>query len=263
MDKVVDYKGKRLAYQVVGNGPAVVLIHGFGEETMIWKNVTETLTDYTFIIPSLPGTGSSEMTEDMSMEGLAESIYFILKEEKVQQCVMIGHSMGGYITLAFVDQYPAMLKGYGLFHSTAYADSTEKIETRKKGISFIEEQGADPFLKTSVPNLYSPATKEENPALIEDHVTSVQNMPKAALITYYKSMIKRPDRTHLLKESPLPVLFVLGKWDTAIPLTDGLKQCHLPHLSYIHILNKSGHMGMLEEKEKSNKLLNEFLSATL
>jgi pimeloyl-ACP methyl ester carboxylesterase len=263
MDKTAEYNGKRVAYQFFGNGPAVVLVHGFGEEATIWKNVIKALSSYTVIIPDLPGTGESEVTDDMSMEGLAQSIYFILRKEGVQKCVMIGHSMGGYITLAFVDQYAPMLKGYGLFHSTTYADSTEKIETRKKGISFIQEHESYYFFKTSVPNLYSPTTKEEKPALIEEHIASVQNTSKAALIIYYESMIKRPDRTHLLNEASLPVLFVLGKWDTAVPLADGLKQCHLPHLSYIHILNKSGHMGMLEEGEKSNELLNQFLSATL
>jgi pimeloyl-ACP methyl ester carboxylesterase len=75
-------------------------------------------------------------------------------------------------------------------------------------------------------------------------------------------MMKRPDNTTLLKTTTLPVLFILGEHDNAVPLQDGLKLLHLPEKSYIHILHQSGHMGMLEEENKSNNILNKFLSET-
>jgi pimeloyl-ACP methyl ester carboxylesterase len=74
-------------------------------------------------------------------------------------------------------------------------------------------------------------------------------------------MIHRPDRTAVLKESAVPVLFVMGRHDVAVPLQDGLKQCHLPQLSYIHILENAGHMGMIEEKEAANRILTQFVNA--
>jgi len=76
------------------------------------------------------------------------------------------------------------------------------------------------------------------------------------------SMIQRPDRTEILKQTALPVLFIMGKHDTAVPLEDGLKQCHLPNQSYVHILEQSGHMGMIEEPEISNQILSQYLKAT-
>jgi pimeloyl-ACP methyl ester carboxylesterase len=73
-------------------------------------------------------------------------------------------------------------------------------------------------------------------------------------------MMQRPDRTNVLKTSTVPVLFIMGEDDNAIPIKDVLEQCHLPGKSYIHVLNYSGHMGMLEEADKSNKALAQFLS---
>lgn len=104
-----------------------MLIHGFGEDAAIWNNQTEYLKDkFQLIIPDLPGSGKSEMTDDMSMEGMAEVIHSIIRQEDIDACTVIGHSMGGYITLAFAEKYPDYLSAFGLFHSTAYADSDEK-----------------------------------------------------------------------------------------------------------------------------------------
>ena len=175
-EKSIIYRDKRLFYRTRGEGPIVVFLHGFGEDGTIWKNQFETLSGFTLIIPDLPGSGQSEMTEDMTMEGLAASVKEILdiemKDSDYHKATIIGHSMGGYITLAFVNNYPEILKGFGLFHSTAYPDSKEKIETRKKGIEFILNHGSFEFLKTSIPSLYSPVTKEKKPELIEEQIES-------------------------------------------------------------------------------------------
>jgi pimeloyl-ACP methyl ester carboxylesterase len=108
-------------------------------------------------------------------------------------------------------------------------------------------------------NYNYPGTKEQKPELIEQHIQSAQRFTNAALIAYYQSMIQRPDRSHILKQTKAPVLLILGRHDTAIPLQDGLQQAHMPQLSYIHILESSGHMGMIEEVTKTNTMLNEFL----
>lgn len=173
--------------------------------------------------------------------------------------VVIGHSMGGYVTLALAEKYPELLNGLGLFHSTAYADSEEKKTTRRKAIEFIQKYGAFDFLKTSIPNLYSEITKAEKKQLMDDQIAGSNNFSGDALVTYYEAMIQRPDRTEVLKNSKVPVLFVSGKYDNAVPLNDGLKQCSLPDLAYIHILESSGHMGMREEPVESNQLLKNYL----
>jgi len=264
MTKNIKHQGKNLSYQTFGSGRTVVLIHGFGEDGNVWRNqISFLLPSFHLIIPHLPGTGSSEIVNDMSMEGLAESIYLILKEEGVEQCSMIGHSMGGYVTLAFAEKYPSRLDSFGLFHSTAFADSEEKKLSRKKGIQNIEENGPIPFLKDFIPNLYGPSTKTVNQTIIDDHLKEVSYFTKAALSAYFQSMMDRPDRTNVLKQNKIPVLFVLGRNDAAIPFNDVLRLASMPDISYIHILEQSGHMGMIEEPEKSNVFLNNFLLKTI
>src|SRR6476620_9672931 len=253
--KEIIIKGKKLFYRCQGEGAVVVLLHGFGEDGTVWQNQYEAFPGLKLFIPDLPGSGRSEMIEDMSMEGLAEPIKTLIehetaslffKEGEPHSVILIGHSMGGYITLAFAEKYHHMLRGFGLFHSTAYADSEEKKQIRQKGIDFIQSHGASEFLKTSIPNLFSPITKEKKNGLIEEQINASHNFSAAALVSYYVSMINRPDRTQVLKQTHLPVLFVFGKYDTAVPLKYGLEKSHLPELSYIDIVNDYGHMGMTE-----------------
>jgi len=259
--KEFNYEGKKISYRTTGSGPMVVLLHGFGEEGSVWRNQYNLFLDNQLVIPDLPGSGESDMIDDMSMEGLAvammEMINTIGRED--ERIILIGHSMGGYVTLAFAEKYPERLKAFGLFHSTAFADSEEKKETRRKGISFVEQHGAFSFLKTSVSNLFAPANREQNEALIEEQFDTVRNFSGTALVHYYEAMMQRPDRTAVLQKTTQPVLFVMGKYDAAVPLEDGLKLCYLPQLSYIHLLENSGHMGMLEEAAHTNQLFVQFV----
>jgi pimeloyl-ACP methyl ester carboxylesterase len=298
MNKEIQIAGKKIFYRLIGSGKPVVLIHGFGEDGDVWKNQIDQpppgfapnlrktrlppkeglhnaqgqlsenslLKNFQFIVPDLPGSGKSEMIDDMSMEGMAEVIKQILDTEfpKVPPSggfrgALIGHSMGGYIALAFAEKYPEYLTAFGLFQSSAYADSEEKKAARRKSIEFIEQHGAFEFLKTATPNLFSSFSKDEMPERIGEFINSLSNFSPAALVSYYKAMMQRPDRTEVLKKIKVPVLFIMGEYDNAIPLNDVLQQCHLPEKSYIHLLAKSGHMGMIEEADKSNRFLENFL----
>jgi len=260
MEKTIFYQNKKIFYRSIGSGKPVILVHGFGEDGNVWDKQIEFLKDKChFIVPDLPGSGKSEMIDDMSMEGMAEVLHSIIHEENIDTSSVIGHSMGGYITLALVESYWNHVNAFGLFHSSAFADSEEKKETRKKGIEFIKKNGAFEFLKTATPNLFSPNSKEQIPNCIVVFIESLRSFRSEALISYYEAMMKRPDRINVLKSSKNPVLFVAGEHDNAIPLNDILKQCHLPEKSYFHVLKKSGHLGMLEEPENSNRILKEFL----
>lgn len=257
-------ENKKLFYQVKGEGPAVVLLHGFAEDGQIWNRQFNALTGFKLIVPDLPGSGQSDMIENMSMEGLADAVFQIIQSENGEvstKATVIGHSMGGYVALALAERHPEALKSLGLFHSTAYPDSEEKKQVRLKGIDFIQKHGGFEFLKTTTPNLYSPITKKENPDLIAEQLNTQHNFLDDALVSYYRAMIARPDRTNILKESGLPVLFVLGKYDNATPMQDGLQQSHLADISYIQILERSGHMGMREEPEQANQILFNYLNS--
>ena len=267
-EKYLDYGGKKIFYRIGGKGLPVVFIHGFGEDGNVWKNQIDFLENkFHLIVPDLPGSGKSEMIDDMTMEGMSEVIKKICDSESYQvppsggfRGAVIGHSMGGYIALAFAEKYPAYLNGFGLFQSTSYPDTEDKKAARRKGIEFIKAHGAFEFLKTSVPNLFSELTKQERPALVEQFLNSLHNFKAEALVSYYEAMMKRPDRREVLKNLNVDVLLIAGEYDSAVPLNDCLQQAVLPGKLYFHILKKSGHMGMLEQAENSNRLLEDYLN---
>ena len=265
----IKFKNKKIFYRLEGKGKPVVLIHGFAEDGNVWNEQIDSLKENCLlVIPDLPGSGSSEMLDGKaSIEDYAEFIKVLADEiiaKKSEQnnsgFSLIGHSMGGYITLAFAEKYPELLNSFGLFHSSAYADSEEKVATRKKAIDFISKNGTEAFLKTSVPNLFCEETKKEKPELITQLLNIAKTISPGALVQYYEAMIARPDRTSVLKTFTKPVLFIAGKFDTAVPLQVSLEQFSMPSISIVHILRHSGHMGMWEEIELSNSYLSNFLN---
>lgn len=255
----ITYQQSNICYYTAGTGTAVMLIHGFAEDSSIWKNQVPVLQHgFRLIIPDLPGCGLSDAISnpEPEMENYAAIIKFILENEKINSCIMIGHSLGGYITLAFAEKYPAMLTAFGLFHSTAYADDEAKRVTRTKSIEFINRHGTESFLRTSIPGLFfNPGNSADVNTLIEQG-SCIQPV---TLIQYYRAMLTRPDRSNILTNSRVPVLFIIGRYDMAVPFHQSLEQCHMPKYSHIHILRNSAHMGMLEEPGRSNEILANFL----
>lgn len=259
MDKHIVFKNSTIYYKVEGDGPVVVLIHGVPADSNLWNNQVPVLVDYKLIIPDLPGSGRSDLPAETSIDSMAECIKAILDAEAVSEAIMIGHSMGGYITLAFAEEYPSNIKALGLFHSTAYADNEEKKKSRLKNIGFIEKHGSYEFMKQSTPGLFSDTFKKDNGQVVEDMIEKYRDFNKASLATYQQAMMERSDRRHLLKELDKPFLFIIGEHDKAVSFPDSMEQCHIPALSYIHILGNSAHMGMIEEAEKSNGIIQNFL----
>jgi pimeloyl-ACP methyl ester carboxylesterase len=263
MEKTIHYQNKKIYYRTDGSGKPVMFVHGFGEDGNVWNHQAEYLKDkFKLIIPDLPGSGRSARIDDLTMEALAEVLHSIIHEENIDTCTVVGHSMGGYVVLALMEKYRNHVNAFGLFHSTAYADSEEKKAIRKKGIEFIKQHGAFEFLKTTTPNLFSADSKKEVPGKIDGFIAGLSRFSPDTLTAYYQAMMERPDRTHVLKNVKTPVLFIMGEQDNAVPLPDTLQQCHLPEKCYIHILKKSGHMGMMEEADKANRILDEFLLQT-
>lgn len=239
-----------------------MLIHGFGEDSRIWDDMVQKLSSsYRMIVPDLPGSGrSGELKTGVSMESLASSVHSVADHAKLDRFAMIGHSMGGYVALAFAEQWPERLSKLGLFHSTAFADDEEKKASRFKNAEFIRKHGAAKFLAQSVPKLFSAASARDKKPAIDEIIGRYSDFSPAALVDYTLAMRERPDRTEVLKHFTRPVLFIFGEEDTAVPLEQGLKQSSIPEFSYIYIAARSGHMGMIEEPEFCLKALNDFLA---
>jgi pimeloyl-ACP methyl ester carboxylesterase len=241
-----------LFYRDIGAGNPTLLLHGFAEDSTVWDNQTGALSETCrLILPDLPGSPS--------IEAMATSIKALLDHLKIDRCTLIGHSMGGYIALAFAALYPERLNAFGLFNSTAYPDTEEKRVTRRKAIDFIRANGSAPFIRASAPNLFSAHTREHHPDLIEATIAKYSGLAPASLIAWYEAMIARPDRTDVLRQFPRPVLFIIGRDDNVIPLQQSLEQCYFPSISHLHVVD-AGHQAMLENPEKSNQLLLEFIN---
>lgn len=263
----IKYNNCNVYYRKTGKGPCVVLIHGFGEDGNIWRYQEAFLKDrFTLIIPDLPGSGRSEVMPQGSIEDAAlidcyaEIIKAIIDAEAIKNCILIGHSMGGYITLAFAEKYSDYLSGFGLFHSTAFADTEEKKEARRKGIAFMQKHGAHEFLKQSIPNLFAPAFLTSHKTEVDALIDTAGNFTSEALVQYYKAMMERPERIDILKKISKPVLFIIGEDDKSVPLEDSLRQCYLPYKSFLNIYPGVAHMGMWEAKNQSNADILKFLN---
>lgn len=262
MEKKFYYQNTEIYYKVFGSGESVVLLHGFAEDSNIWKEQVNFLQNYCMLImPDLPGSGKSALLqkENVTMEDYAASLNALLSYENIDTCILLGHSMGGYITLAFAELFPEKLKGLGLINSTAFADNEEKITSRKKGIQMMEEHGVFSFIKNTTPNSFSENYKKQHLEKVSDLIEQVKNFSKEALIQYYSAMINRPDRTEVLKKSEVPVMFIIGAEDKIAPEDDLLEQVSLPKISYVHIIKEAGHMSMLEKPEELNEYLLEFI----
>ncbi len=251
--------GELLFYRTAGEGHAVVLVHGFAEDGLVWKEQIAFLQEhFRLIIPDMPGTRASSPVKEWTMEYFADCLLRVLDEEKIEKAILIGHSMGGYICLAFGEKYPERTQALGLFHSTALPDSEEKKNIRRRGIEFIREYGAAKFLEQTTPNLFSPAFRQEHPETVQELIDRYAHFTDGALIQYYEAMMLRPDRTPFLKTFPRPVLFVIGEQDAAVPMAQVLPQTYLPAISVVEIFKDSAHIGMLEETAKANQVLLQF-----
>lgn len=260
MIKTLSHKKGRISYSIYGTGRPILLVHGFAEDSEIWKNQVNHLSEnYRLIVPDLAGSGKSDfIPEIFTMDDHAEMLEHLLRQEKIPSVTIIGHSMGGYIALAFAEKYPTLVKALGLFHSSSAADTEEKKESRRKAIQFIKQNGSKKFLQQTTGNLLSPDSKQKTPGIVQELVDQYSNFNPNSLVHYYEAMIQRPDRSEVLRKIAKPVLIIAGEHDQAIPVKLSQEQSFLPELCYFHSLKNSGHLGMLEQPSESNAILEKF-----
>jgi pimeloyl-ACP methyl ester carboxylesterase len=261
MQKSIRFRGELLEYEIRGTGMPVMLVHGFTEDRRIWDPLLTGMEDkYNWILPDLPGSGRSALNRSLpGLKDFAEALHAIIESENISKMVLIGHSMGGYISLAFTEKYPDKIGALGLFHSSSYADSPEKKEARDKNIRFIQKNGANLFVEQAIPGLFSDEFKYNHPEEIRRLIDRYANFEQDSLVLYLNAMKRRPATTGILKSITKPVLFIMGEEDKAVTLNDALEQCHLPQISYIHILTHTAHMGMIENTSLCNSFIDQFL----
>ena len=255
-------KGKNIYYSKQGSGAkTIVLVHGYPQNGIVFdKQVAFLQQHFTVLVPDLPGAGQSEYNEALTtIDDFADAVNAVIEKENINECYLFGHSMGGYITLAFAEKYPDKLKGFGLIHSHALADDEEKIEGRKKTIQSLKQYGSEPFVKTMVPGLFTEANQTKLKTEIDTLIDHFKTITKEAVIRFTEIMISRPDRTGVLKNAHVPVLFILGEEDNSAKLDVVLPQTHLADETFIKIFSDVAHMGMIEEPDGVNETILDFV----
>jgi pimeloyl-ACP methyl ester carboxylesterase len=199
----------------------------------------------------LPGHGNSDCVADThTMELMADILKAVLDKESVEECVIIGHSMGGYVTLAFAEKFPSMMKGLGLFHSSALPDTPDGKANRARAIEAIENNHTN-FVMNFIPDLFAPNNRKPLEKEINRLIEKASTMSTRAINASQRGMMERQDKRDVLRNADYPVLFIAGKLDTRIPYDKVLEQITLPKDTIALLLHDIAHMGYLEAEEKT------------
>lgn len=246
-----------LNYEIEGNGTeSLVLLHGFMENLSIWDDVIPYLSDkFQLIKIDLPGFGKSEVVAEIqTMDLMAEEVKKVTDHLKLKDFHLLGHSMGGYITLAFAEKYPLLLKSFTLFFSTYFADDEEKKQTRTKGLRIIKENFRA-FVNAGIPNLFNPNEHDVLEHKIEIAKEIAYTSSVDGVLASQKGMIERPDRAKVLEDFEGKILVLAGKHDSAVNSEKTIK--NLPDNTNIksYVLD-CGHNGHWEKPEICAAIIN-------
>ncbi len=260
MNNYFDFQGKKIFYRTAGKGKTLLLLHGFLENQNIWNHYREMLSkDFKVITLDLPGHGQSEMLgETHSMEQMAQVAMHLLELLQINEFVVVGHSMGGYVSLALADMFPQSCKGFGLFHSHALADSTEAKINRGRAINVVRENHKD-FISGFIPDLFALKNQEIYQKEIKALQEESRLMEKEGIIAALAGMRRRTDKMRLLKNTNVPVLFIIGKKDPRTPLDMMYNQISAAQHSEVLILENVAHMGFIEAREVCLNFIHDFV----
>ncbi|MFN3488898.1 MAG: alpha/beta fold hydrolase [Emticicia sp.] len=234
----------------------VIFLHGFGEDATVWDDFVQLLPkEHTYFCPDY-----ASITNIESIDGYADWLKKFTEQKDISASVIIGHSMGGYIALAYAETFSDEVFGLGLFHSSAYADNEERKEIRLKTARVIDQQGTAKFIKGFYPNMFTEDFKEKNADFIEKQIERYSYFPKEALMNAQIAMRSREDKTSVLKNANYPIMILAGEKDTFVPKMAALEQIDLLKNSQSAVLDGVAHAGMFENPTESAKIVTAFLS---
>lgn len=239
-----------LHYEIIGNASEnLVLLHGFMENNSIWSEMEPTLLQrFRLIKLDLPGHGQSKVLgEKHTMELIADEVHKTLSHLEVEKFHLLGHSMGGYASLAYAEKYENQLQSLTLFFSTPLADSDEKKETRKRSIRVIEEN-FNSFVNASIPNLFDSKKLTQLKTKIELAKEIAKSTPIEGVTAAVRGMMERPNRTQILERFSRKILVIAGEDDNAVNTPDLLKNLPNKENLKVHVL-PCGHNGHWELPE--------------
>ena len=204
MRNYFEIQNKKIYYKAEGSGKAIVLLHGFPFSLHLWDDFSRELSNnFKVLTIDLPGFGDSEMLSEIhTIELMAQVVKAALDINNISKCIMIGHSMGGYVTLQFAEKYPEMLNGFGLFHSHALADTPEGKENRNRIIETVKKNHKN-FLNSFIPELFIPENVSEYRKEIDKLILQANKMSKESVIAAMAGMRERESKLHVLKNGAM------------------------------------------------------------
>ena len=258
----VAFKNGKIHFEEYGKGNPLILLHGFTESVTIWRDFSDYLkSKFRVILIDLPGHGSSSnLAEEHSMELMADSVKAVADHLGLTTVTIIGHSMGGYVSLAFARKHKHMIKGLGLFHSTSLADTDEVKAGRDRAIEAIKG-GHQRFLSGFIPELFAPENREQYQKEIQNLIDEASRMDCEALLAAQRGMKNRTSTLDVLINATFPVMFIAGQKDSRVPFENIWVQMALTESGYSLILRNVGHMGFIEAKKQTLKFVESFAEA--
>jgi pimeloyl-ACP methyl ester carboxylesterase len=261
IDMFLPFREGKINYTDKGKGSVIILLHGYLETSEIWSSFSEKLAgDFRVIVVDLPGHGLSDVFGEVhTMEFMAEAIKELLDHLKLSKVFITGHSLGGYVTLAFLELFPEYLSGYCLFHSHPLADSEEAVKNRNREINLVQRGMKDHMYPGNVTKMFATSNVEIFSDAVQRSKEISSSIPGEGIISVLRGMIARPSRLELMEKGIVPCLWILGRMDNYIPCDAIQEKVKLPGNAQLIVLQYSGHMGFVEEEELSVKVLSEFV----
>lgn len=256
--KTTNFKNTKISYTDQGKGTAVVLLHGFLENQSMWKAfIPELVKKHRIITIDLLGHGETECLSYVhTMEDQADMVQHVLHELKIRKAVLIGHSMGGYVALAFAELYPDNVKGIVLQNSTSRADSDERKANRDRAIIAVK-QNYSAFIRMSIANLFSEDNRERLAASIEEVKLEALKTPLQGIVAALEGMKIRKDREVILHFASYPIALLIGKKDPVLAYAENIEQIKGTAVKLFTF--NDGHMSHIENKLEVEQVILSFL----
>ena len=255
--KTLLYKNTKISYTDSGEGTAIVLLHGFLENKKMWQDYAAFFSEnYHVITIDLLGHGESDCLGYVhSMEDNANVVHEVLEHLYIQKTIIVGHSMGGYVGLAFAELYPNEIHKLVLLNSTSKEDSTEKKLNRTRAIKAVKQNYVN-FVSLAIGNLFSENNRTRLEKEIEKVKTEALKTPLQGIIASLEGMKIRKDRESLLKQNLFPTLLILGKKDPVLNYDESISQIENTTVELVSF--EDGHMSQIENKEELKNTLLDF-----
>lgn len=251
-----------LAYTDVGTGPPIVLIHGYPFNRSLWTEQTEALNSkYRVVAPDLRGFGESDSSEGTAtMARMAEDVAALMDALAIEQAVIGGLSMGGYVALAFARMFPARVKALVLADTRAQADSEEGKQTRHQQAEKALSEGMAGIADAMLPKLLTPDTVSKRPELVKRVRDMMLKTKPGGAAAALLGMAERDDQTEFISSIRVPALILVGREDAITPVADSEKMQSRIEGSRLVVIENAGHVSNLEQTEQFNDALLGFLS---